>query len=78
VLQTVVDVAASRLPEIRTLTGEAWSEFDYWAWQFVAKRSRDFRQSSTRLWVDLGAATAFGYAMRCCEEVSDFGQARPA
>ncbi len=77
VLQTVIDVAASRLPEIRTLTGEAWSEFDYWAWQFVAKRSRDRRRSAVRLWVDHGDAIAFGYATRCCEEVSAFGHEPP-
>jgi hypothetical protein len=74
VLQTVIDVAGSRLPEIRTLTGEAWNEFDYWAWQFVAKRSRERRRSAIRLWVDHGEAIAFGYATRCCEEVTTFGR----
>jgi hypothetical protein len=44
-LEIVVDVAGSRLSEIRALTGEAWDEFDYWAWQFVATRSRTRRGS---------------------------------
>ena len=73
VLQTVIDVASSRLPEIQTLTGEAWSEFEYWAWQLVAKQSRERRRSSMRTWVDLSHAMAFGYALRCCEEVATFG-----
>ena len=69
-LEIVVDVAGSRLSEIRTLTGEAWDEFDYWAWQFVAKRSRTRRGSLVRDWMNYGAALAFGYALRCCVEVS--------
>jgi hypothetical protein len=69
-LEIVVDVAGSRLSEIRTLTGEAWDEFDYWAWQFVAKRSRTRRGSPVRDWMDYGTALAFGYALRCCVEVS--------
>ena len=69
-LEIVVGVAGSRLSEIRTLTGEAWDEFDYWAWQFVAKRSRTRRDSLVRDWVDYGTALAFGYALRCCVEVS--------
>lgn len=69
-LEFVVDVAGSRLSEIRTLTGEAWDEFDYWAWQFVAKRSRTRRGSLIRDWVDYGTALAFGYVLRCSVEVS--------
>jgi hypothetical protein len=69
-LEIVIDVAGSRLSEIRTLTGEGWDEFDYWAWQFVAKRSRTRRGSLVRDLVDYGTALAFGYALRCCVEVS--------
>jgi hypothetical protein len=86
-LRIAADVAASRLPDIRILDNDAWYEFDYWAWQFNCKRSRARRRelyeaSGARFPaipanVDYGAGLAFGYALRCCEEVSGLGEEEP-
>jgi hypothetical protein len=86
-LRIAADVAASRLPDIRILDNDAWYEFDCWAWQFNCKRSRGRRremyEGSGGMFpaipanVDYGAGLAFGYALRCCEEVSDLGEEEP-
>jgi hypothetical protein len=69
------------------LDGDAWYEFDYWAWQFNCKRSRGRRSEmyegsggrfpAIPAKVDYGAGLAFGYALRCCEEVGDLRQEVP-
>jgi hypothetical protein len=74
VLQAVVDLAASRLPDILILSGEAWSDFDYWAGQFNRARSRGRRRQDGAIAplpaaVDYENALLFGYALRCCAEV---------
>jgi hypothetical protein len=86
-VETAADVATNRMSEIRILDADAWYEFDYWAWQFNCRRSRGrrrevfersgFGSAAIPANVDYGAGLAFGYALRCCEEVSDFGVEKP-
>ena len=81
-----IDRASSRLPEIRTLEGEAWRKFEYWASQFNVRRSRGRRRDkliaagltdapAIPANVDYDAALSFGYAIHCCQEASDFADA---
>lgn len=89
-MQTAIDLAATRLPKILSLTGDAWDEFEYWACQFNVMRSRGRRRETYESagvemaplpsLVDYRAGLAFGYALRCCEEVSEFRdeEAEPA
>ncbi|HWY90440.1 MAG TPA: hypothetical protein VNY31_07185 [Solirubrobacteraceae bacterium] len=74
VLQAVVDLAESRVPDILILSGEAWDDFDYWAGQFNRARSRGRRRQDRAIaplpaTVDYEHALLFGYALRCCAEV---------
>jgi hypothetical protein len=78
VLQAVGDLAASRLPDILILSGEAWDDFDYWAGQFNRARSRGRRRQDRAIAplpavVDYEHALLFGYALRCCAEVRGDG-----
>ncbi len=87
-LQTAVALAAARLPEVRLLRDEAWSDFDYWAGQFSRGRSRQRAHQVHRAAgldglpavpavVDYERALDLGYALRCCAEVSDFDECQP-
>lgn len=87
-LETTADLA-QRVPEILSLTGEAWDEFEYWARQFNLKRSRGRRRERQEAvgidylaplpsLVDYEGGLAFGYALRCCAEVSDWNELEPA
>jgi len=75
---TWTEPSTSRLPEIFTLTGEAWSHFEYSAHQYNVARSRGRHREALRAagsdmpatpsMVDFTHALWFGYALRCCAE----------
>jgi hypothetical protein len=73
VLQAVVELAETELPDVRTLTGKTWSDFDYWAGQFNRLRSRGRKRErggfAIPAQVDYEHGLLFGYALRCCSEV---------
>jgi hypothetical protein len=72
VLQAILDLVETKLGDVRTLTGEAWSDFDYWAGQFSRIRSRGRKLEAGGVAVpatiDYEHALLFGYALRCCAE----------
>jgi hypothetical protein len=75
---TWTEPSTSRLPEIFTLTGEGWSDFEYWAHQYNVSRSRARYREAVRAagsdmyvppsMVDYTHAMWFGYALCCCAE----------
>lgn len=73
VLQAVVELAETELADVRTLSGKAWSDFDYWAGQFNRVRSRGRKRErggfAIPAQVDYEHGLLFGYALRCCSEV---------
>jgi hypothetical protein len=76
-VRAVLDLVATDLDDVRLLTGEAWSDFDYWAGQFNRHRSRGRKRElggfAIPAQVDYEHALLFGYALRCCSEVRGDG-----
>lgn len=77
VLQAVLNLVATDFDGVRLLTDEAWSDFDYWAGQFIRHRSRGRKRErggyAVPAQVDYEHALLFGYALRCCSEVRGDG-----
>lgn len=72
VLAAILDLAETDLRDVRLLTGEAWSAFDYWAGQFNRMRSRGRKREhggvAIPAQVDYEHAVVVGYALRCGSE----------